>query len=39
MTLSLVFRAGEETPFVAAMRELMAGQDVCLVGEPVFDEF
>lgn len=39
VTLSLVFRAGEETPFVAAMRELMAGQDVCLVGEPVFDEF
>lgn len=39
VTLSLVFRAGEEAPFVAAMRELMAGQDVCLVGEPVFDEF
>lgn len=39
VTLSLVFRAGEEAPFVAAMRELMAGQDVCLVGESVFDEF
>lgn len=39
VTLSLVFRAGEEAPFVAAMRELMAGQDVCLVGEPAFDEF
>lgn len=39
VTLSLVFRAGEEAPFVAAMRELMAGRDVCLVGEPVFDEF
>lgn len=39
VTLSLVFRAGEEASFVAAMRELMAGQDVCLVGEPVFDEF
>ena len=39
VTLSLVFRAGEEASFVAAMRELMAGQDVCLVGEPVFDAF
>ena len=39
VTLSLVFRAGEETPFVDAMRELMAGQDVCLVGEPEFSEF
>ena len=39
VTLSLVFRAGEEAPFVAAMRELMAGQDVCLVGDPEFAEF
>ena len=39
VTLSLVFRAGEETPFVDAMRELMDGQDVCLVGEPEFSEF
>lgn len=39
VTLSLVFRAGEEDPFVEAMRELMAGQDVCLVGEPEFSEF
>ena len=39
VTLSLVFRAGEETPFVDAMRELMAGRDVCLVGEPEFSEF
>ena len=39
VTLSLVFRAGEETPFVDAMRELMAGQAVSLVGEPEFSEF
>jgi uncharacterized YigZ family protein len=35
--LSCVFRAGEEGPFVDAMRELAAGEDLCLVGEPLFD--
>lgn len=39
VTLSLVFRAGEEGAFVDAMREMMAGEDVCLVGDAVFDEF
>ena len=39
VTLSLVFRAGEQDAFVAAMRELMAGEDVCLVGDAEFDEF
>ncbi len=37
--LTIAFRAGEEEPFVAAMRELMAGEDLCLVGEPTFSEF
>lgn len=39
VTLNLVFRVGEEEPFVASMRELMAGQDVCNVSTPVFAEF
>lgn len=37
--LTCVFRSGEERRFVAAMTELMAGDDVCLVGEPTFSEF
>lgn len=37
--LTCTFRAGEETRFVAALSELMAGEDVCLVGEPSFAEF
>lgn len=31
------FPAGQEAAFVAAMRELMAGEDVCLVGQPRFE--
>lgn len=36
--LTSVFRAGEEIRFVDAMRELAAGEDLCVVGEPVFAE-
>ena len=36
--LTIAFRAGEEARFVDAMRELAAGEDLCLVGEPVFAE-
>lgn len=31
------FPAGHEAAFVAALRELMAGEDVCLVGQPRFE--
>ena len=37
--LSLVFRAGEEGPFVAAARELANGEDIARAGEPRFAEF
>lgn len=36
--LTSVFRAGEEARFVAAMREYAAGEDLCVVGEPMFAE-
>jgi uncharacterized YigZ family protein len=36
--LTSVFRAGEETRFVDAMREFAAGEDLCVVGEPRFME-
>ena len=39
VTLSLVFRAGEEAPFVGAMRELANGDELCHVGDPEFAEF
>lgn len=34
--LTCAFRTGEETRFVDAMRELAAGEELCLVGEPTF---
>lgn len=37
--LNCAFRTGEEKVFVDAMRELMAGEDVCTVSTPVFSEF
>lgn len=36
--LSLVFRAGEEAPFLAAARELAGGEDIARAGEPRFSE-
>lgn len=39
VTLTLVFKSGEERPFVDSMRELACGQDLCQVGEPEFAEF
>ena len=39
VTLSLAFRAGEEAAFVAAMRELANGRDLCRVSAPEFAEF
>lgn len=39
VTLELVFKAGEEQPFIASMRELMAGKDICTVGVSEFAEF
>lgn len=39
VTLDLVFKAGEEQPFIASMRELMAGKDICTVGVSEFAEF
>lgn len=36
--MTVAFAAGEETRFVDAMRELAAGEDLCVVGEPVFAE-
>ena len=38
VTLTISFRAGEEAPFVDAMRELAAGDDLCMVSEPAFAE-
>lgn len=37
--LVCAFRAGEEAPFVDAVRELACGQDLCVVHEPSFSEF
>ncbi len=37
--LSLVFRAGEEAPFVATARELANGDDIARAHEPRFAEF
>lgn len=39
VTLYLVFRAGEEEPFAAALRELANGEDLCCIGAPTFSEF
>lgn len=36
--LTSVYRAGEETRFVNAMRELAAGEELCVVAEPTFAE-
>lgn len=36
--LTSVFRTGEEARFVDAMRELASGEDLCVVGEPIFAE-
>lgn len=33
------FLAGEEVRFTDAMRELAGGEDLCVVGEPAFQEF
>ena len=37
--LTLAFLAGDEAPFVAAMTELAAGEELCRVGETTFSEF
>ena len=37
--LTLAFLAGAEAPFVAAMTELAAGEELCRVGETGFSEF
>ncbi len=37
--LTCAFRAGEEQRFVASMRELANGEELCQVGEPTFSEF
>lgn len=37
--LNLVFRAGTEGAFLARMRELAAGEDLCRAGEPRFQAF
>ena len=37
--ITLVFRAGEEAPFIDAVRELACGEDLCRAGEPRFAEF
>lgn len=37
--LNCAFLSGDERRFVAGMRELAAGEDLCLVGEPRFGEF
>ena len=39
VTLHLVFKAGEQEPFCAKMRELMAGREEIEVGAPKFAEF
>jgi len=37
--LTIAFRTGDERPFVAALTELMSGDDVCTVGDPTFAPF
>ena len=37
--MNCVFLAGTQERFVASLRELAQGEDLCLVGEPVFGEF
>ena len=37
--ITLVFRAGEEAPFIDAVRELACGKDLCRAGKPRFAEF
>ena len=37
--LVCTFRSGDEERFVAAVRELACGEDLCRVGEPAFSEF
>ncbi len=37
--LTCAFLAGDEERFVASMRELANGEDLCLVGQPTFAEF
>lgn len=37
--LTVLFKAGTEAPFVAAMRELAAGEELVSVSEPRFAEF
>ena len=39
VTITLHFPAGSEGPFVAALRELAGGEDLCRVGEPRYLEF
>ena len=39
VTLHLVFKAGEQEPFCAKMREFMAGREEIEVGAPEFAEF
>lgn len=37
--LKLVFKKGEEVPFVQRVKELASGEDLCEVSEPMFSEF
>ena len=37
--MNCAFLTGKEAPFVAALRELASGEDLCVVGEPTFQEF
>ena len=37
--VTAIFRTGDEQAFVAAMRDFANGEDLCVVGEPVFGEF
>ena len=39
VTLRLVFKEGEQQPFVDALREIMNGQDIAHVSQPQFAEF
>ena len=39
VTIHLVFKAGEQEPFCAKMRELMAGREQIEAGAPEFAEF
>jgi len=37
--MNCAFLTGTEAPFLHAMSELAAGEDLCVVGEPTFQEF